>query len=323
MTSVGRPRRPLPSGVTRLTLVEAYKRGAAVTMIAARFNVTYAIVRRELRAAELDLSAAYTLRRTRQIRITPRLREVLWGVLLSDGCVTHKAGRRTAAVVMQQHPKGREWLDLILTELRLSGGDGVVTLLRPRAGNFYGRKTPERRYLMLRTYNYADFTGLRRMWYLRGKKRVPNDLVLTPRMVAHWFAGDGHGTKGRRELGIATNGFTARDTRRLCSLLQRDLGVRALVNGTGRPGQFRIAINRGADVSKFKDAIAPYMPGCYMYKLASVTGARRPNDMRLPAALKTMALSLPDTLNDKQKATIVGVSVTTIRRWRGVWRKLL
>jgi uracil-DNA glycosylase family 4 len=107
---------------------------------------------------------------------------------------------------------------------------------------------------------------LRSRFYPAGRKVVPPELRLTPRMLAIWFLDDGY-TRVKSEscalAEIAAHGFTSEERARLVERLRGDLGVEAYLR---EPDRGRIHFGAAATVAVSR-LIAPYCPRSMRYKL--------------------------------------------------------
>lgn len=256
--------------------------------------------------------AEWVASRERHVIITPNLREVLDGVLLSDGSIRHKDGRRTASLRLTQSPKRQGWLRMLRMELST---EGIITVTDPvhvRPTAIYGRITPGGEYLLLRSLNYVELVTERQRWYPNGKKIVPRDLRLTPAVLLHWFCGDGRGGDRKGTLGFCTDGFTVEDVDFLVGRLRIDLGVIALrtVSHRGHP---QILVGRRNAAVKIQALLSNLLPACCRYKLQHV----RPLPLegrgrRLSESLKQAVLADRNTCSMRQAAEKHGISVTKV-----------
>ena len=97
-------------------------------------------------------------------------------------------------------------------------------------------------------------------WYRGNIKTVPRDLLLTPKVVLHWFLDDGHSTwkhGGRRSVnvGFATESFTKADCEQLAGQLC-NLGVPSYL-GKSHGGFGWTVMVRGGSVRDFFNLIGP------------------------------------------------------------------
>lgn len=123
------------------------------------------------------------------------------------------------------------------------------------------------------------FTEVRRRWYPEGKKIVPRDLKLTPRMLAWWYMDDGSVCIGHNRTGgqrrktplekyrLYTNGFTQEDVEFLASLLLSEFGIESKVYSYTM-GPF-IQMNK-ENGRKLTAIVAPYVLPQIQYKCLGV-----------------------------------------------------
>ncbi|MFA5054199.1 MAG: hypothetical protein WC565_09080, partial [Parcubacteria group bacterium] len=196
--------------------------------------------------------------------MTPSLRGVLDGLLLSDGSYQRKGDRPTALLRLTQHSRRRGWLDMLVRDLHSNGIESFIGEVTKKVSWLEGRFMPERRYDLLRSLNYAEFVPERVRWYPNGIKAVPPDLRLTPVVLTHWFCGDGRGGDQKGTLGFCTDGFSISDVDFLVYRLSEDLGITTLrtLNHRGHP---QILVSRRDEAVRLADCVSPYLPECCVY----------------------------------------------------------
>lgn len=82
----------------------------------------------------------------------------------------------------------------------------------------------------MRTITSHIFKDLRSLWYKDKKKRIPREIVITPRTLAHWYCDDGYLLAKRKRIELATNGFSVEEIDMLAFFLRRDLAIKAGVH---------------------------------------------------------------------------------------------
>lgn len=203
------------------------------------------------------------------VKLTSRVRQVIAGVLLGDGSLTLTGSKKSASLGIEQHPSRLGWLRNVKQELAKSGVVSAIRLYMRRPKKLLeGRLLPGGRYWTLRSLSYAELVPERLRWYPRGIKRVPQDLRLSLRVVAHWLCGDGYDNHVGG-IGFCTDGFTKDDVSLLVNKLQKDLGVHAHIKRT-RPEQYHVVVGRLADAYKLGRGLKPLLPTCAQYKLARI-----------------------------------------------------
>lgn len=189
-----------------------------------------------------------------------RFHEIVDGLLLGDGCLAPDG----VLLLSQTTKNGRRlWLDQVRAELEAFGCTATVVERDRLPKLIRGRSVQGGRDAILRTRTYQELKDARRRWYPKGKKRVPRDLVLTPRVLAHWFAGDGSGTP--HSLVFYTNGFLKTDVHFLVRGLSR-LGVEAHA-ASARQGSAIIVVGKARARAQLNALIRAHLPECFLYKL--------------------------------------------------------
>jgi hypothetical protein len=87
----------------------------------------------------------------------------------------------------------------------------------------------------LHTQGTVQLYKLFQRWYKNAKKKVPSDLKLTPRVVLHWFIGDG-GT-GKRRIVLYSLSFSKEENELLADLLNKEIGISVTVAPRKNPRQ--------------------------------------------------------------------------------------
>jgi hypothetical protein len=195
---------------------------------------------------------------------TEALMEVLDGTLLGDAHISMAGRRRSVAYFAYGHAEDQR----CLTEM-VAGYLGDTNPKRQR------REAPRQDFF---TTNSAHplFAELRKRWYPNGQKRVPRDLVLTPRMLAWWFMDDGSVCRSRPrkspsggdrsrscQARFYTNGFPEEDVDYLIAQLGA-LGIAANKYEYGK-GWFITLCKTAWEA--LSGLVAPYVPTALRYKL--------------------------------------------------------
>jgi uracil-DNA glycosylase family 4 len=238
--------------VYRLSYASAKKAGSSRVAIQLTHDHEVLTRRGYVRAVDLRPDDELAL----GVGLSTVAREVVVGSLLGDGSI----GRAASAFAFVHCRDQDEYVRLIASGLRelspivdhgqaRAKRDGAIHLTTR------GRTRATRALRVLRSWFYPE-----------GKKRVPADLRLTPRMFAIWFLDDGY-TKVKSERSalseIACHSFSAAERDFLVARLREDLGLDAYTreSSSGR-------IHFGAEASlRLAELIGPYTPGCLRYKL--------------------------------------------------------
>lgn len=188
--------------------------------------------------------------------------KVLDGVMLSDGRLFMQQRSRNAAFrISQSGIQHLDWLQSIRLCLSALGVDcpGVkLTKACRRNGEAYD-------YLYLLSRVSPILTKEYFRWYPHGKKLVPNDLELTPVVLANLFTGDGSSSwrLGNRGvvMSLCVQNFSLEDIERIQSQLD-DRGIKMA------PNCRRVLTTAGtASILTFMDMVEPYIVPSYRYKI--------------------------------------------------------
>ena len=188
--------------------------------------------------------------------ITNEAREILIGELLGDGCI----------------PKGKRYFVLSNTNIEhvefVKHQLSIPSSVRRYISSDLSSKRKVSYYLQTKDNDF--FLYLRDKFYLNGKKIIPSDLVLTPRICRHWYYGDGYYTnpdsRGRRRVYLCTNCFRESDIRLLQSILFRDSGVKFLVHRVDSGKEYMLYIVSKTEKNKWFNYIGSCELDCYNHK---------------------------------------------------------
>lgn len=270
LTRAGVPLRPNGHVLPVEDLVSLYKSGLSLLVIGRRFGVSGTTIQRRLRSAGVprrqpsDRADVLGLSKSKHEAFV----ELIDGLLLGDGYLAPNG-----CLIVGQTDRRVGWLHQIVKELRRFGCAANVHFMS--AGRDFwirGKKYRAKSASVLRTRVYEELKVQRARWYPNGSsvKRVPYDVRVSPKSIAHWFAGDGssdhHGS-----LIFCTNSFTADEVEHLIRKLPVEARRAAI---SSRPGQSIIHIMKRNEAVKLANAIRRYLPQCCMYKLRFVRAAR-------------------------------------------------
>lgn len=261
-------------------IVAEYEAGQSAYGIAKKLGASHSAVLYRLGKLGIEKRSSAeqirmrTEREANHVEIVSPLREILEGLLLSDGSLSLSKSGKTASLRMEQRPDRREWLRFLQAEGQRLGLQLCVDQVLHRPSYIGERRLPGGKYLALRSLNYVELADQRRRWYPNGKKQVPLDLVLTPTTLLHWFCGDGKGGDAKGTLGLCTDSFSQRDVEFLIERLKEDLDISAtkLRQGTtsrGRP-RWQILVGQLDAAYRVQELIKREIPSCFAYKLRHV-----------------------------------------------------
>lgn len=195
--------------------------------------------------------------------------EVFDGAMLSDAKLARHPDKSTYFAISQNGIEHLDWLKLIKSTLSALGV--VVSSIYPKVFQVVNGSGKICDQWYLGTYSSPFLSDQYKRWYPDGKKRVPDDLELTPRVCSNWFIGDGctsiyraRGNSNLVELDLCTQCFPKDDTLRL-QLLLRGLGVHVFL--VRRKPSFIIRTENATMVNKFLDIIKSHILPSYAYKI--------------------------------------------------------
>lgn len=216
-----------------MNIVEQYIAGKSMREIAAINGVSRGTIRNRLIAIGVELrKPGQTNAMKNQFDLTDNIKEVIDGELLGDGSM-YPSGDSGGFVYCTSKRVYIEWLYFGIFKGAgiITMKDGITTVItKPRAGFTQKKDSVSYR---ARTLSYLQFGTFRRRWYRHdGIKIVPDDLIITPTVLLHWYLGDGslhkrighHKTRGKysyiyKYLYLHTNGFTKEESQKLADRL--------------------------------------------------------------------------------------------------------
>lgn len=186
--------------------------------------------------------------------IVETFESILDGLMLGDGCLfrQHEKGR----VLYCQTCKHRPYLIQLMKHLEEYG-----LSCAPKNPYISGERSTVKYHLRSRVHDKLEKEKQR--WYKGKKKIVPEDLVLTPDIVRHWYIGDGclcYGPNTAGRINFATHCFSEQECLFLIECFWK-IGFKANYQKNGS-----MEIKR-AYLSDFLDfTYSETIPPCFHYK---------------------------------------------------------
>jgi hypothetical protein len=245
-------------------LVAGYQDGASAKELAHQHGVSVWTVLARLRSAGVEIRPRRPEKRLNLSKPDHRvLVEIVDGLLLGDGSIDRKGSLRL------EQARGRKgWLVEVQRILKAVDCSSRIVPIPPRVRMLGGREIESSGGALLYTPCYVELKKQRVRWYPKGEKRVPENIKMSPMVLAQWLAGDGtYDHSGR--LRFCTDGFRRKDV----DLLIRALGVvgiQATRAARPRPGQYHVNVDRLDEAVKVKAMIEDLVPACFRYKLSYV-----------------------------------------------------
>lgn len=212
--------------------------------------------------------------------LSQKQKEMIIGSLLGDGCMTTPIKNHYNSLFQENHCVAQKgYVQWKYDELGVFQGNFTQTF-KKRIRNGV-EKTSEQ--WMLRTLCHPEFTQLEKQWYARDVngerlynakgekvKLIPNNLTLTPLIVAVWYCDDGFNQPKYKYSGLCTNCFTFEEVYYLVELL-KNLGINnCKVTGEGtQENKPQIKICRSSYLD-FINMVKDHIPvSCIQYKFAT------------------------------------------------------
>ena len=179
-------------------------------------------------------------------------KQVLIGYLLGDGHLETWKNSQVARLKVDQGLVQKEFVDWLFEVF----GEFVKTPPRLKQKSIY-----------FNTLSSYQFYLFRRMFYLNGRKIIPDDLdlLLTPLSLAIWFMGDGS-VKSKETNGriINTHAFTEAEINKTCLLLKEKFSLQTSIRR--QKDGLQIYISAKSAII-FNDLIVEHMLPSFYYKL--------------------------------------------------------
>lgn len=248
-------------------IASLYTGGESESVLCDWLGIGHSTVHRHLQWHGVDLRGqqeASDLVRHKSFPVTESFLELLDGLLLGDAWIEMKIGEGRLAI--QQRADRRGWLSQIRWDLMSYGVESSLSPRVARNSTINGIPVRGSASFQLRTHNYTPLTRQRARWYPYGSKRVPRDVRLTPRALAHWYWGDGGLANDGYAVMFSTDGLERTEVEfliaRLCDLYGWKPNIYKHQRG------FKISLALFRDREEFVEMVRPFCPQCFRYKLA-------------------------------------------------------
>lgn len=208
---------------------ELYGNNHTLEDIAKQCGISRFILKKKLTDLGVEIrNRSETISCKNQFILTSYIKDVIVGELLGDGSI-YKSGTTSGGFVNStSRKKYLEWLYLDI--FKRAGietmKEGITTTTSNPRDNFTIKQDTIS--YRARTLSYLQFGEFRKKWYPNDNKIVPDDVIITPTVLMHWYLGDGsiHRKIGHNKLRgktsyiyknvyLHTNGFKIKE----CELL--------------------------------------------------------------------------------------------------------
>lgn len=237
---------------------------------------------------------------------------IMTGLLLGDGFIPATSGRHNC-FSFEQSSENSEYVDVIFEFLRpYTNNTTVKTVVNDKRKWNKGVYVTKR----FRTCTHPVFTDLRKKWYNKHIKIVPNDIHLDWTAVSYWFADDGHSRKNGKELVLCSESFTKEENLLLIERLKKDLEINSTL--TPRSGGSGVGIRiLSSDYFSFVNGISPIIKQiqCIAYKVDTSNATKR-STPRYSKEDKLKAVNMvKNGCSLAEASATIGCCMATIKRW--------
>ena len=197
-----------------------------------------------------------------QENLSLRQEYVLLGTLLGDGIM--ELNRRYPRLRIDHSIKQKqyvEWKYNIFRNLTTREIKQFFQKLDFRTGKKYG-------HYKFDTISTSLLTKFYKMFYVNGKKQVPNNILKVlrnPLSLAVWYMDDGYKRSDCNALRISTDSFTLKEQRLLQKCLERNFKIKTNLHRKGRYWNIYIP---NSQVKSFCKIVKPYIIPEMNYKIS-------------------------------------------------------
>lgn len=226
-------------------------------------------------------------------KLTKKQEEIILGSLLGDASLTIRRSKHQNSALVEKHgPKQKDyaiWKFNNFLPLPHYYSEEDTSDIYKNGIKKYVRISSH----IVKTICHPIFTELDKKWYKHDEngnylykiindkkfriKTIPEDLVLTPLMIAIWFLDDGTNSQNDRYIRLATLCFTMQEVTRLSEGLKQ-LGIDNKIHET-KEKQFYISVS-GKNYfvfMKMVNEVISELPECMRYKFQTETNNSKLN----------------------------------------------
>jgi hypothetical protein len=153
----------------------------------------------ELKKQIIKTKLETNLKNVKNCNLTNIEKEVLDGIMISDGCLTSTTAISARLSLGFKYNETLEDIKTALSSI-IFGPTNVVN-----NGKSFHNKSKM----------YGDLLLENKRWYVNGKKIIPNDIKITKNLCYWWFIGDGYNSN--ENVYLCTDSFTKEENLLLCS----------------------------------------------------------------------------------------------------------
>lgn len=206
----------------RKWLEEQYiKKELTMQKIAQKCDVALSTIHRWLHRNNIPVQhdrGAHTLstEAKNDCELNPQVRDFFDGSLLGDGNLVSRSTLSARYQLGQKHREYCQWVDNYLCFFGIKRS-GMINKYKGIQAYQY------------KTLDYGPLKEIYKKWYPEGKKKVPQNVILNPFSIRHWFIEDGSSwfnNSGTLSIQFATNGFDYKGVKFLSKKLAEILHVK-------------------------------------------------------------------------------------------------
>lgn len=138
------------------------------------------------------------LKNVKYCKLTDIEKEVLDGIMISDGCLTSTTAISARLSLGFKYNETIEDIKIALPSI-IFGPTNIVN----NGSSFHNKSKM-----------YGDLLSENKRWYVNGKKIIPNDIKITKNLCYWWFIGDGYNSN--ENVYLCTDSFTKEENLLLC-----------------------------------------------------------------------------------------------------------
>ena len=198
----------------------------------------------------------------KRLKLTPRQRQILVGLMLGDGCLERTGRGETFRLKVEQSAMHKPYVLHLYKEFR----QWVLTPPRNRVLKTNGGKEGN---WTFQTVSHSSLRFYGAQFYKEGRKSVPKliDHWLTPIGLAYWFMDDGSSkSKDSKGVILNTQGFKKNEVELLTRVLVSKFSLEAQLRK--QPEGYQIYVS-GRSYERFIELVEPYIIEEMKYKLPS------------------------------------------------------
>ena len=188
---------------------------------------------------------------------------IIFGSLLGDAHAEKRSlGLGTRISFFQEHTH----VNYVYYLHNLMSKQGYCNSILPKTTTRLGVNGKVRKVVRFHTWTYSSFNWIRDVFYINGRKCVPNNIgkYLTPLALAIWIMDDG--AKVGKGMKFCTNSFTFEECTLLVKVLYDNFNIKSSVQSAGSENQYIIYVWKESMIN-LSNIVSPYIISEMKYKI--------------------------------------------------------